>query len=245
MRIYEIIKILTEGIPKTETWPVCANEPYGVYNIIENIEVKRILYCVTATEDVVTYFKENKYDLLISHHPFIVDVPQFICHTALDCCKDGLNDIWKDYLGIKDAMHFDANLGWCGDIEPINFFDLIKKITDLTGEPIFNAECNDYNKINGIIDNIVLCTGLGGAVQQQAFNTGSTCYIVGEGNMYLDFPAYIEIGHTLSEQVGIITLKVLLQNVIIDLAPLDVDYFNVDEFDRFCLKKEANCEEGD
>jgi len=227
MKLSKVIEILKENIPKKETWTPCKNEPYGEYNInLDNDkEVQKILYCVTASDKVSEYFRENNYDLLVSHHPIFADkgIPQLIFHTALDCCKDGLNDFWKDFLNIKNPKHFYDNLGWYGEINSISFNSLCKKIENQLESKIFGAKINNTEKINSV----VICTGMGGMVNDKALKTDADCYILGQctGNpKNSGFRSLIEIGHTLSERNGFNLIEKLLKNkVLVDMVPLEKD----------------------
>jgi putative NIF3 family GTP cyclohydrolase 1 type 2 len=224
MKIKEIISILTKAIPIGDSW---VQECYGAYNI-KNMEkdVKKILYCVTATNEVVRYFKKNGYDLLISHHPFVVNVPQLVFHTALDCCKNGLNDMWANTLAVKNAVHFDRNLGWAGSIEKTSFEALTAKIEAFIGHKIKGVKYSTGEQISSV----VICTGLGGMVIDQAAESKADCYITGElfssSVKEYGFKAVIEVGHTLTEFMGVDLFRSLLPALQIDSAPLEIDYFN-------------------
>jgi len=222
MRTKDLVRICTEAIPeKIGCWQ---GEQYGAYNLGLLKNVKRALYCVTPTPEVVSYFKQKGYDILISHHPFRVTVPQLIFHTALDCCEGGLNDMWRDHLGIKNAQHFDSTLGWHGQIDPIAFDDLLAKVREFSGQIIGEV----YSRLD-TIESVVVCSGLGGLVVDDAFRSGADCYIFGEGmGRNTKFEASIEIGHTLSERMGVELFRKLLQphGVQVDLVPLALDYFS-------------------
>lgn len=221
MKVNEITKILNAAIPYKDSW---ITESYGAFNIEDsNKDVKKILYCVTATNEVVEYFHKNKYDLLISHHPFLVDVPILIYHTALDCCKGGLNDMWANFLEVKQAKHFSRNLGWVGKIDPISFDDLTTKIEKWIGYNIKGIKHSNGE----LITSVVICTGLGGMVYHEAANTKADCYITGELTSLSTngFKAVIETGHTNSEFIGVYLFRKLLPQVQIDLAPSEIDYF--------------------
>lgn len=222
MKAHEVIQILTAAIPQEDTWG--SKEAYGPYNVDPSSGVRKILYCVTPTPEVVSYFKKNKYDLLISHHPFPTNVPQLIFHTALDCCKGGLNDQWATALGIKNPEHFDRNLGWAGQIEPISFQNLCKKIESFTERKILGQAVSKKS----MIESVVVCSGLGGLVLDTALKTKADCYILGEAlwdAKKSGFNAVIETGHTNSEWIGIHLFRKLLPQVTIDLAPETIDYF--------------------
>jgi len=224
MLVSDIIKVLNKSIPKKDSW---VNESYGAgHHVHPAANVEKILFCVTATREVVEYFKDNKYDLLISHHPFPVSVPQLMYHTALDCCKDGLNDMWKNFLDVKDAKHFDRNLGWFGKIEPIKYEDLVRKIENWINHELIGI-CFSKKEI---IESVCICTGLGGMVLQQAEKTNADCYVLGELTYPIRaedtvFKSILEIGHTLTENIGVKLIRSLLPDVQVDLAPLEIDYF--------------------
>lgn len=230
MKIEEVIEVTTRCIPRDIAWE--AKEAYGPYNIVPQSEVHRALYCVTPTREVVKYAKENKYDLLISHHPFVVSgIPQLIFHTALDCCEGGLNDMWRDALGVQGPQHFDGTLGWFGDIEPIAVEDLKQKIMDFCGNCI--GEVYIKEGFNRQVKSVVICTGLGGMVTELAAATKADCYILGElcsKGEDTTFNSVIEVGHTFSEWIGVHLFRKILPQITVDSAPFNLDYYGGETF---------------
>jgi len=222
MKASRVIKILTAAIPREAEWST--GEPYGPYNLDPDRSIKKVLFCVTPCQKVQDYFDTHRYDLLISHHPYRTDLPQLIFHTSLDCCEGGLNDVWRDALGVQDAQHFDANLGWYGPIEPIRFQDLVAKCEKFIDHKIIGQQ---YTKLD-LIRSVVICSGLGGLVTDLALQTKADCYILGEmcGTAEASgFNSVIEIGHTLSERMGVELIRRLLPGVQVDSAPLEIDRF--------------------
>ena len=236
MKAGKIVEILSAAIPISETWG--GRESYGANFLVNNNkDIKKILYCVTATREVVQYFQENGYDLLISHHPFgQSSVPQLIFHTALDCCKGGLNDMWRDFLEMKNAKHFSKNLGWVGEIDPISFDDLVAKVEAWLGYKAIGKKYSDGK----MVTSVVICTGLGGLVYDEAANTGADCYITGEltSSTTHGFNAILETGHTISEFIGIYLIRKLLPGIQIDSAPMDIDYFSGEFHKEYSYSKE-------
>ena len=222
MIAHEVIEKLTRAIPREIEWS--SGESYGPFNIDRNTDIQKILYCVTPTPEVIDYFYKNHYDLLISHHPYVKRVPQIILHTALDCCAGGLNDQWRDALGIKNAKHFDGTLGWYGEIEPTSFASLVKRCEAFMGHQV---QGQVYSTIE-IVRSVVVCSGLGGLVTDLARKTNADCYIFGEATQKakdMGFKAIIETGHTISEQIGVYLIREVLPELQVDLAPLEIDYF--------------------
>jgi putative NIF3 family GTP cyclohydrolase 1 type 2 len=220
-----VLDRLLTAIPEAGGWEGALGEPYGPYHINPGAQVRKVLYCVTPTRAVTERVVREEYDLLISHHPFVDGrVPQLVLHTALDCCPGGLNDQWRDALGLRDARHFDGRLGWYGDIEPMSFDELVVRCEAFCGAPLLGQL---YTR-RELIRSVVICTGLGGMVTRQARSTGADCYILGEATgpaASMGFEAVIEIGHTLSEQVGVHLVRRLLPELVVDLAPLAEDVF--------------------
>jgi len=226
MKMNEVIDRLLARVPRDVEW--CKGEQYGAYNVVGNPEVTKVLYCVTPTPAVRTYMLRHGYQLLISHHPYLAGCPQFIAHTALDCGVGGLNDLWRDALGVQQAEHFDDTLGWSGAIAPVPFAALVDQCRAFAGDVIgqrWTAPGTD-----GMIRSVVICTGLGGMVVGEAAATGADCYILGENTKAPEdcgFKAVIEIGHTLSEWIGVRVFQELLGplGIQVDGAPFAIDRF--------------------
>lgn len=230
MKVSEIIERCNAAMPREVEY--MDGEPYGAHNIPSlDMEVTKILYCVTPTQGVKKYFLDNGFDLLISHHPYIAGVPQLIYHTALDCCEGGLNDMWADHLALTDRKHFDKDLGWSGKLpRPTYFRDLMRKVEDFAGD----IDGQVYSEGNRLIETVVICSGLGGMVDKLALESGADCYILGEATQAatkMGFKAVIETGHTNSEWQGVRFFKDLFEeerfkgDLYIEGASLEVDKF--------------------
>jgi putative NIF3 family GTP cyclohydrolase 1 type 2 len=245
--IKDVVDVLVAAVPIKDTWAHSIGETYGPYNIDsanENKEVNKVLYCVTPSQQIVDYAKANSYDLLVSHHPFVVgnDFPQVVLHTALDMCNGGLNDMWRKVMNIQNAVLYDKNLGWFGEIEPIKFSDLIIKVNNFTGGIIGQKKCKDEDRL---IRSVCTCSGLGGFVQHIVEKVKPDVFITGQllgGSYYeeedadykfsgshrgLKLNAVIETGHTYSEWCGVYLFKKLLKplNIQVDYVPMEIDSF--------------------
>jgi putative NIF3 family GTP cyclohydrolase 1 type 2 len=228
----DLTQLLLKHVPYKDSW---TKEAYGPQNT-RTIKgaINRALYCVTPTDAVVDHFNREKYDILLTHHPFVKGVPQWIAHTALDCTTGGLNDQWRDALGVKNAQHFDGNLGWHGEIEPTSLKDLIAKCNAFTGIPMIGEHHGHEHTIN----RVVICTGLGGMVERQAHATGADCYILGEASTHHSqspFKARIEVGHTISEHgTGLNFFRKILapHGVQVDGSNLDHDKYSGEVYNR-------------
>jgi putative NIF3 family GTP cyclohydrolase 1 type 2 len=227
----EVVRQLCRAIPYKDTWST--GERYGPYWVPRDLNIKKVLYCVTPTKGVTEQFIDGGYDLLVSHHPYFIPSvngikpPQIILHTALDCCEGGLNDQWRDVVGMKDAQHFDKNLGWAGKVDPIHPDDFYFKIRNFLGADPIGAVYCDKN----VIESVVVCSGLGGMVEMEAWYSGADCYVLGQAcsdPQNSRFPAMIEIGHTLSEHgTGLKKVRSILEpmGITVDGADLKYDIF--------------------
>lgn len=238
---------LKDKIPRSGSWPPGTSESYGIFGRSTK-SIKRAIYAVTYNEG--TEHILHQYDLALFHHPFHpgkdLKIPYGLFHTALDCCRGGLNDQWRDMLGIIDPKHFDANLGWYGAIAPVSKEDLIAKVEaficgKIMGQALFTKD---------EIKSVCVCTGLGGLVLKQAAMTNTDCYIMGEGIGYSDesIPCIIETGHTLSERCGINLLRKILPEIQIDPMPIEHDRFANEvamsaEFRYQIQEEQSRCQE--
>jgi len=239
--IRELAARTTRAVPLEVSWTV--DEPYGPYGIRDwQVAVHRVLYCVTPNEDVIGYFTRNGYDLLISHHPFVVGkVPQLVLHTALDCCEGGLNDMWRDALGLQRAEHIDGTLGWYGSVGAITPQELSRRVEDfcdlIEGEFWF-----DPRRVAAGINSVAVCSGLGGVIVDRTLSTGADAYVTGEliqAPWKTGFACVIETGHTRSEIHGVRLLRQILPEVIVDVAPEGVDAYRGETWRRNRLSREA------
>jgi putative NIF3 family GTP cyclohydrolase 1 type 2 len=232
MKASKVCNMLTKRVP--EKWSY-EKEPYGAFDVNPDANIRRVLYCVTPTPEVQRKFVDEKYDLLVSHHPYVVGVPMVILHTALDCCPGGLNDQWADYLGIDlgSRTRIDKQLGWAGTVQEIDVFELTRKVKAFAGDVIGDV----YSRDN--IKSIVVCTGLGGMVTDLALATGADCYVTGQllsPGRLTGFKSVIEIGHTLSERCGLKVIQDVLKRtgaghgLTVHGAGLDIDVFGQEIF---------------
>ena len=72
-----------------------------------NIEVNKILFALTVTDDIVTQAKEKNCDMIISHHPLFYvpleykDIDIYCAHTNLDRAEGGTTDTLINELGFQ------------------------------------------------------------------------------------------------------------------------------------------------
>lgn len=231
MRADRVVRILEKGIPeKMACW---SHEAYGGYNINRRADIKKVLYCVTPNAAMEGYAQERGYDLIFCHHPFKTDMPQFIAHTALDCCEGGLNDQFKEMLGIKNVQYFDGMLGPYGEIDPLPFGALCQKVERFIKAPIIGQKASKLG--DEPVRSVAVCTGLGGSVNSKARATGVDCYILGEATQSFEdsgFKAMIECGHTNTEWIGVNLVRELLapHGIVVHRVPVTLDRYSQERY---------------
>lgn len=157
MRITELYDILNKKIPRELSCPwdndglMCC--PDG------DREVKNVLITLDVTGDCIKYAKENGYDLIISHHPFIFkglraingdshtalgamelikgDISVMSFHTRLDAVEGGVNDTLCSILGLSKIIPFgEEEIGRIGELpEKMSLSEFSQKVKDILGAP--------------------------------------------------------------------------------------------------------------
>ncbi len=174
-------------------------------------EIRKIMLCLTVTEDVVKQAKEQNCDMIISHHPlFCVNchselvsesyAPQinvFCAHTNLDKAQGGTTDTLIETLGlskhkVKIEHDFLRMIDYKTTIE--NFNNLLKKISPNT-RVINNNKVKELNKI-------AFCAGSGSEFINEAKDFGADCLVTGDLKFHTALDSDIvvyDIGHFESE----------------------------------------------
>ena len=174
-------------------------------------EIRKIMLCLTVTEDVVKQAKEQNCDMIISHHPlFCVNchselvsesyAPQinvYCAHTNLDKAQGGTTDTLIETLGlskhkVKIEHDFLRIIDYKTTIEDFN--NLLKKISPNT-RVINNNKVKELNKI-------AFCAGSGSEFINEAKDFGADCLVTGDLKFHTaldnDIVVY-DIGHFESE----------------------------------------------
>lgn len=169
-----------------------------------NKEIKRLMIALDVRETTVAEAIEKKVDLLIVKHAPIFrplknlvetaqnhiyfnlikhDIAVYVSHTNIDIVPDGLNDWFCDLLDIKNRRILspskdDYGIGRVGDISPLSFEDLAKKV-----KKIFNLDSVrlvSYGENNPLISRVAICGGSGQSFYQEALTKGAQVYITGD-----------------------------------------------------------------
>lgn len=218
--------------------------------------VKKVLIALDVTGKTVDYAIENKYDLIISHHPLIyrgikaldgegyvsakllklvsagVSVMSF--HTRLDAVEGGVNDKLAALLSLKntEALFEDGiPLGRVGDLdEKMSVEDFAKKVKEILGAPF--VLLSDANRE---VQRVAVVGGNGGDLIGTAKKAGADTFVSGRIDYHsmTDAPDYnssainlIEAGHFYTEDPVCEVLKNFVAEIDPDIE-CDLYYSNI------------------
>ncbi len=170
-----------------------------------NKDVKKIMLCLTVTEDILSQAKEQNCDMIVSHHPLFfipfdwqnygIDI--YCAHTNLDKATGGTTDTLIEAIGLKEFKtsvehDFLRIVDYTTDI--YNFSELIKIISP-------NAKIIN-NKNTVYLNKIAFCAGSGSEFINDAKNFGADCFVTGDLKFHTALESDIvifDIGHFESE----------------------------------------------
>ncbi len=157
--------------------------------------VKSVLLTLDVTGEVVSFAKENGFDLVVSHHPLIFHplkalkeeslafsaacsgVAFLSSHTCLDKAAGGVNDCLISALSLKDAYasSYDEFLkvGFTSEISPEDFAGFINKT--LGGAVRFNNAHRPLKKI-------AVCSGAGADCLEAALFENADALVTGDAS---------------------------------------------------------------
>ena len=205
----------------------------------ENAEVKKILFALDATDNVINFAKENSFDTIITHHPLIfsplrsvngenavsrraisliksgISVMSF--HTRLDSVAGGVNDTLIKLLGIENAVPFGPENEKMGRIGRLPEKMTAKEFCTLVKNKL-SAPYVDFAGEDRPIYNVAVLGGGGKDFIPYAKSAGADAFLTGEAsyNALLDSAAAglvtITAGHYYTEAPVLQTLKTMVES---------------------------------
>ncbi len=170
----------------------------------ENQDIKKIMLCLTVTDDVVRQAREQNCDMIVSHHPLFnvsikyKNIDIYCAHTNLDRAKGGTTDTLIKTLGL--AKFIVANSGE-SFVRYINYEtslqDFVKRLKKISPHLRYVN-----NKGVTQLKRIAFCAGSGTEFIQEAFENGADALVTGDLKFHtaLDSPIVVfDIGHFESE----------------------------------------------
>ena len=164
-------------------------------------EVYRVLCSLDVTDECVDFAIENKFDVIVSHHPMIFkplkgvnyldpvarktirliknNIAVMSFHTRLDAASGGVNDLFAKLLGLTDVTPFGVDgelVGRVGNLpEPTECTEFASKVKKTLG-----AERVLYALGGGDVRRVALCGGDGKDFVKAAKLAGADSYVTGQ-----------------------------------------------------------------
>lgn len=226
MDITKIISIIEEFAPigLQEDWD-CSG-----FQILREYDkpIKKILLCLSVTENIISQAVEKNCDMIISHHPlffipfeFNKNIPIYSAHTNLDKTKGGTTDTLIKILGYKNIQKSGEFLRFVSLEESIpldSFVQNLKNKLNLQNiRVVNNFNCKKVQKI-------AFCAGSGADFLGEAKKIGADVIVTGDVKYHtaLDSDVIIvDIGHFESEYPVLKTLENLLKPLKIEIVTAD------------------------
>lgn len=172
-----------------------------------NSKVSRVLVALDITKDVIQEAKNLNCEVIVSHHPIIFEplksitpndivykliqnnIGAICCHTPLDICVGGINDILYSLFKIPLALNDDIspiedvkNCGFgsgFGRICTTNTTLSCEQIA-LTLKEVLNCSVVKYVPSSKPIHKIAFCSGSGGSMLEDVISLGADVFITGD-----------------------------------------------------------------
>ena len=244
--VNELAEIIELRYPKSLAveWDVV-----GLATNNSKIEVNNILLTIDVTQDVVAEAIEKSINLIISHHPLILDTEEisdiqnkriqlrkqmeennivlYVAHTNADIAQGGVNDSLAKVLGLQNIESFGAEkMARKGNLTTqISLREFINLLKDKL--PQVKSSIQASGKLDSKISKIALCGGSGSALLEEVrredvdvFVTADLKHHAVSDNENMNGPALVSVSHWASEWVWLPELEEQLKT---DLAQKQLD----------------------
>ncbi len=216
MNKYDIIRKI-ENFASVET-----AEPWDCVGFeveTENVEVSKVMLCLTVTDSVVEQARAEKCDMIISHHPLFYvplewsDIDIYSAHTNLDKANGGTTDTLIQSLDFKqneqEAQEFLRFVDFDTPLSLDIFIQKLKKISP-------NLRYVNNKNIQHI-KKAAFCAGSGAEFINTAQEYGADCLVTGDLKFHTALDSQIivfDIGHFESEILILPVLKSIIGDEI-------------------------------
>ena len=254
MKIRELYNELDARMPRSLS---CSWDNDGLMCCPDgNKEVKRVLVALDVTGAVVEYAKNNGYDAIISHHPFIFnglksvddegyisaklisliksDIAVMSFHTRLDAVEGGVNDKLCELFELSNVeiiMTDGSPIGRIGDLPcAMDIEDFAKRVKEILGAPFVNLA-----RAGDVASRVAFVGGGGGSFITNARDAGADTFVSGDIGYHAltDAPDFkyaplnlLEVGHFYSEHPVCEVLKAMVLSIAPDVT-CDIYFSNI------------------
>ena len=214
-----------------------------------NIEVNNILLTIDVTEEVVDEAIAKSIDLIISHHPLILDpeeisdiqtkriqirqkleeknIALYVAHTNADISQGGVNDCLAKVLDLQNVEPFGVEkMALKGNLtNQITLKEFVNLLKDKL--PQVKGSIQVSGKLDSKVSKIGLCGGSGSSLLEEArkehvdvFVTADLKHHAVSDNKNMNGPALVSVSHWASEWTWLPELDKQLKN---DLAQKQIN----------------------
>lgn len=201
-----------------------------------NVEVNKILLTIDVTEEVVAEAIEKSIDLIISHHPLILDpeeisdiqskriqlrkrleekgIALYVAHTNADIAPGGVNDSLAKIIGLENVESLGVEkMGRKGNLTTqLTLKEFVKLLNDKL--PKVKGSIQISGKFDSKILKVALCGGSGSSLLEEVrkaevdvFVTADLKHHVVSDNEIMNGPALVSVSHWASEWTWLPELK--------------------------------------
>ncbi|MBP3820958.1 Nif3-like dinuclear metal center hexameric protein [bacterium] len=181
-------------------------------------DIRKVMLCLTVTDDIISQAKEQNCDMIISHHPCFYtpinwsNINIYSAHTNFDKANGGTTDTIIEKLGLSDYK-IEIKHEFLRIIEKDFSIDEFSKIIKGISP---NARVVNTHKIERL-KKIAFCAGSGSEFIADAKEFGADCLVTGDLKFHtaLDSPIVLyDIGHFESEILILPVFEKLIGNEV-------------------------------
>lgn len=218
MDVKKIIETIEKFAPieLQQKWDCC-----GTALDFKGKDIKKVLLCLSVTQNIIEQAIQKNCDMIISHHPlffvpleFNKGIPIYCAHTNLDIADGGTTDTLIELLGFSKAQKIGDFLRLVELDDEISLQEIVTLLKIKLNIETLKV-VNNYNKDK--IKRIIFCAGSGMDFLQEAQENRADLFVTGDVKYHsaLDSNAVIiDVGHFESERPVLSTIKKLLKPII-------------------------------
>ena len=233
----ELAEIIEVRYPKSLAveWDVV-----GFVTNNSNIEVNNILLTIDVTEEVVAEAIKKSIDLIISHHPLILDpeeisdiqikriqikkmleeknIALYVAHTNADIASGGVNDSLAKTIGLEKVEPFGVEkMGRKGNLESqLTLKDFVNYLKDKL--PQVKSSIQVSGNLDSKVTKVALCGGSGSSLLEEVRKENVDVFVTADlkhhavsDNENMNGPALVSVSHWASEWTWLPELKQQLE----------------------------------
>ena len=239
--VNELAEIIEIRYPKSLAveWDVV-----GFVTNNSNIEVSNVLLTIDVTQAVVNEAIAKSIDLIISHHPLILDAEEisdiqtkrnqiktlleeknialYVAHTNADIAQGGVNDSLAKVLALQNVEAFGVEkMGRKGNLtNQITLQEFVNQVKDKL--PKVNCSIQVSGNLESKISQVALCGGSGSSLLEEVRRTKVDVFVTADlkhhavsDNENMNGPALVSVSHWASEWTWLPELKQQLESDLV------------------------------